>query len=502
MDPVQERADDSISPERRAAGNETIIEGQKKALELAVHGAPLSKILEVLVQTVEAQSSRDVLGSILILDSDRGRLLHGAAPSLPADYNAAIDGIAIGPSVGSCGTAAFTAQTVVVSDIQTDPRWSEFKGLAAQHGLRACWSTPISSSEGAVLGTFALYHRVVATPTERDREIVSLLGHTAALVLERGLHARRREAAEAALRASTEQQLARRAAMFEHAPAGIAVLRGEAHVFESANAVYTELVGGRQVVGKSLREALPELDGQGIVELLDGVRRTARPYIGRALRVMLARGDGGSLQEAFFDLVYQPVPDSDGRTDSILVVAFEVTELVAARLRAEASEEALKTFIDNLPELAWTARPDGHIDYYNRRWYEYTGTTLETMQGWGWERLHDPHLLPLVLERWRRSLATGEPFEMEFTLRGADGVARWFLTRVVPSRDPSGRIVRWFGTNTNIDAIKSSAALTEAMAEQSRETRQALLDMRRARERAEARVAELEAERPSRAGPR
>lgn len=491
------------SPEaRRAAGNEAVIEGQKRALELAVHGAPLSSVLDVIVRTVEAQSTSEVLGSILLLDGEGKHLLRGAAPSLPGEYNDAIHGITIGPTVGSCGTAAFTGKTVVVSDIQTDPLWTEFKDLAGQHGLRACWSTPIVSSEGTVLGTFALYHRIVATPTPRDREIVELLGHTAALVIERDRHARQREAAETALRIATERQIARIAAMFEHAPAGIAVLRGEDHVFEVENPGYRELVGGRPCLGKSVRQALPELEGQGFFELLDEVYRTGKPYVGRSQRVLLSRGAEGAVEEAFFDFVYQPVPGPDGRTDSILVVAFEVTGLVtarqeaeASRVRAEASEHGLKTFIDNLPELAWTALPDGHIDYYNRRWYEYTGTTFEEMQGWGWEKVHDPELLPKVVERWKHSLATGEPFEMEFTLRGADGIRRWFLTRVAPSRDSSGKIIRWFGTNTNIDEIKASLALTEAMAEQSRETQQALLEMRAAKDRAEERVALLESER-------
>jgi PAS domain S-box-containing protein len=490
------------SLERRAAGNETVIEGQKKALELAINGASLAEILDVLVRTVEAQSSASVVGSILLMDDEGKRLLHGAAPSLPAEYNAAINGIVIGPVVGSCGTAAFTASTVVVSDIQTDPLWAEFKDLAGKHGLRACWSTPIFSSQGAVLGTFALYHRSVATPTARDREIVTLLGHTAALVIERDANARRRAAAEAELRAATQRQLVRVATMFEHAPAAIAVLRGPDHVFEVANPRYSELVGPRPLIGKALRAALPELSGQGLFEILDNVRRTGEPYVGRSLRVLLSRRLDGPLEEAFFDFVYQPISDPDGRPESILVVAFEVTDLVKAKLdaeaayaRAEASEHGLKTFIENLPELAWTALPDGHIDYYNRRWYEYTGTTFEEMQGWGWEKIHDPQLLPKVVEKWKRSLATGEPFEMEFTLRGADGVARWFLTRVVPARDGSGKIVRWFGTNTNIDAIKAGVALAEAMAEQSRDTQQALLEMRAAKERAERRVAELEAER-------
>ena len=484
--------------QRRVADDETVIAGQKRALELALHGAPIGDILDVLVHTVETQSSNDILASVLLMDADGKHLKHGAAPSLPTAYNAAIDGIAIGPAVGSCGTAAFTGKIVVVSDIMTDPLWAEFKGLAGEHGLRACWSMPILSAQGEVLGTFALYHRTVATPTERDKEIVTLLAHTAGLIIERERHARERAETAAKLRVATDLQLARMAAMFEHAPAGIAVLRGPTHIFEVANPDYLKLARKTSVVGKTVREALPEIEGQGFFELLDTVFRTGTPVVGRAQPVTLDGGDG--LVQAYVDFVYQPIRDASGATDSILVVAFEVTELVkskleaeAARVRAEASEHGLKTFIDNLPELAWTALPDGHIDYYNRRWYEYTGTTFESMQGWGWDKVHDPVLLPKVVERWKHSLATGEPFEMEFTLRGADGIARWFLTRVAPSRDSSGKIVRWFGTNTNIDDIKAAQALSGAMAEQSREVQKSLLEMRLAKEHAERRVADLEA---------
>jgi PAS domain S-box-containing protein len=166
---------------------------------------------------------------------------------------------------------------------------------------------------------------------------------------------------------------------------------------------------------------------------------------------------------------------------------------VAARRRAELSERAFRTFIDNLPELAWTALPDGHIDYYNRRWYEYTGTTFEEMQGWGWQRVHDPALLPLVVERWKRSLETGEPFEMEFTLRSADGLPRWFLTRVSPMRDANGQVVRWFGTNTDIHELKAAQSLSMEMAAQSRETEALLLKMRGEKEHAELEVSRLRA---------
>lgn len=114
------------------------------------------------------------------------------------------------------------------------------------------------------------------------------------------------------------------------------------------------------------------------------------------------------------------------------------------------AEERFRTLADNIPTLCWMAGPDGSIFWYNSRWYDYTGTTFEQMQGWGWAQVHDPELLPEVETRWRHSLETGEPFEMTFPLKGADGVFRPFLTQVVPLRDEAGRIVRWFGTNANV----------------------------------------------------
>lgn len=166
---------------------------------------------------------------------------------------------------------------------------------------------------------------------------------------------------------------------------------------------------------------------------------------------------------------------------------------LAARARAEASEQSFRTFVDNLPDLAWMALPDGSIDFYNRRWYEYTGTTFEEMQGWGWETVHDPVMLPQVVERWKQSLATGEPFEMEFPLRSKTHQFRWFLTRVNPLRHRTGEIIRWFGTNTDIDDIRAARALADEMAEQSRDTAMRLIELRAQKDIAEQRVAELEA---------
>ena len=173
--------------------NEIIRAAHSKVLELAIGDSPLERTLGELIRIVESTSSTGVLGSILLLDQDGKHLRHGAAPSLPSEYIAAIDGEEIGPCAGSCGTAAFRGEPVFVTDIATDPLWAVYKAVALPLGFRSCWSTPIMTRGRQVLGTFAMYHREPREPTVRDLTLVDLVTQTAALVIDR-------ERAQAALR--------------------------------------------------------------------------------------------------------------------------------------------------------------------------------------------------------------------------------------------------------------------------------------------------------------
>ena len=153
-----------------------------------------------------------------------------------------------------------------------------------------------------------------------------------------------------------------------------------------------------------------------------------------------------------------PLRDAKGEIVEWFGAASDVTKRKEAEQALRDSEERFRTMADAIPQLAWVARADGYVFWYNRRWYEYTGSTPGEMEGWGWQSVHDPQVLPEVLQHWRRSIATGQPVDIEFPLRGADGQFRPFLTRVMPLKDRDGRVVLWFGTSTDIAELKEAQA--------------------------------------------
>ncbi|HJV33942.1 CheR family methyltransferase [Geomonas sp.] len=163
---------------------------------------------------------------------------------------------------------------------------------------------------------------------------------------------------------------------------------------------------------------------------------------------------------ADFLVTTSPLLDEEGRRSGSVHVAHDITQRKKTEEVLRRSEAEFRTLADAIPQLAWMAGADGWVYWYNQRWYEYTGASEEEHKGWGWQSMHDPELLPAVLERWRQSIATGEDFDMTFPLKGADGGYRSFLTRVLPVRDEQGRVSRWFGTSTDVtERIRGEQAL-------------------------------------------
>jgi PAS domain S-box-containing protein len=169
---------------------------EKRILEMVAKGNSLAEILDSLCRLVEAQAS-GVLASILLVEG--GHLRHGGAPSLPKSYTDAVNGKVIGPSAGSCGTAAYRGEPVIVEDIATDPLWADYRDLALPHGLRACWSAPVFSSQGNVIATFAMYYREPRRPTQRDQEVIDQITHLSGAAIQQKLVQEKLQRSEAYL---------------------------------------------------------------------------------------------------------------------------------------------------------------------------------------------------------------------------------------------------------------------------------------------------------------
>lgn len=173
-------------------------------------------------------------------------------------------------------------------------------------------------------------------------------------------------------------------------------------------------------------------------------------FVANELPILLDWDTNGEPYRKYLDFVYEPLFDANDSPDGLMCFGYEVTEQVLARQGFEEGEERFRTLADNIQNLAWMANPDGWIFWYNQRWYEYTGTTLEEMQGWGWERVHHPDHIERVVAFVQEAWQNGAPWELTFPLRGRDGQYRWVLTRAFPVRDQDRNVVRWVGTNTDI----------------------------------------------------
>ncbi|AYA37541.1 PAS domain S-box protein [Hymenobacter oligotrophus] len=145
-----------------------------------------------------------------------------------------------------------------------------------------------------------------------------------------------------------------------------------------------------------------------------------------------------------------PFTGPDGHIVQWFGTCTDVHEQHTLREQLQAREAQFRAISNSIPQLAWMTEPSGYIVWYNQRWYEYTGTTLEEMQGWGWEKVHHPEHYERVYRRWEQALQTGEPWQDVFPLRSRTGEYRWFLSQAAPLRDAAGNITRWFGTNTDI----------------------------------------------------
>ncbi len=168
----------------------------------------------------------------------------------------------------------------------------------------------------------------------------------------------------------------------------------------------------------------------------------------------------------WWDIAITPILDNVGHVYQLLATSRDITEQKQAEADLRESEERFRTLADNMSQFAWMADENGWIFWYNQRWFDYTGTTLEEMQGWGWQKVHHPEHVDRVVEHIRHCFETGQLWEDTFPLRGQDGQYRWFLSRAIPIRDQQGKVLRWFGTNTDITERQQAEQERDRLLEQ------------------------------------
>ncbi|KAB8038225.1 PAS domain S-box protein [Janthinobacterium aquaticum] len=263
---------------------------------------------------------------------------------------------------------------------------------------------------------------------------------------------------------------ARLAQMFEQAPGFMVMLNGPQHVFSLANRAYLELIGERELIGRSVAEALPEAADQGFVGLLDALYATGEPHTGTSVPFLIAATATAPERLSYVDFVYQPMRDDDGAIVGIFVQGSDVTARVQAEKLWREGESRFRVWAQAMPNQVWSADAQGQLDWFNQQVYNYSGAQPGSLNGDGWAAVVHPDDIVEAGTRWRTSVDSGQVFEAQYRIRRRDGQYRWHLIRALPIRSDDGAISSWIGTSTDIEDQKLTslklAHLNATLAEQ------------------------------------
>ena len=241
--------------------------------------------------------------------------------------------------------------------------------------------------------------------------------------------------------------------ILSEAPAIICILRGPEHVFELANEKYLQLVAYRNIIGKKVREALPEVENQGFLDILDNVYESGEPFIGKEIALDLYQRDG-SKHNSLLDFVYQPIRNDDGKVDGIFVHGIDVTEKVQNRKKLEDNQRELRNWIDTVPVIIWLTNDLGKGFYFNKNWYSYTGQTREESKGEGWLNLVHPEDREETKKRFLQAHEERKDYNAKYRLRNKEGDYRWVIDRGRAKYGTEGEYQGFIGSLTDVHEDK------------------------------------------------
>lgn len=244
-------------------------------------------------------------------------------------------------------------------------------------------------------------------------------------------------------------------------PVSMTILRGKDLVMELANEKSLEIWGKTkdQVINRPLSEGFPELVGQGFVTMLQVVFDKGQPFSAQEMPVTLVRH--GNPEQIYVTFIFEPLRNSEGEIEGVIGVGLDVSEQVMARRKIEESEKGLKELANALPQLVWVANANGDVTYYNDRVSEFAGAYKDNVGNWIWEGMVHPDDIYHTEKAWKKSVALGIIYQIEHRIRMGDNNYRWYLSRAIPQKDEEGKLIKWFGTATDIHSAKEQAAILE-----------------------------------------
>jgi formate hydrogenlyase transcriptional activator len=431
---------------------ESLLAAEKRTLEMMANGASLSEVLNDLCASIDAHSP-PVISMVCLLSGEW--LSPCAGPHVSATFKAAITPWRIGPDRASCGAAAFIKQRVIVPDISKDPRWpDDARDLARSHGFSAAWSEPLISKDGEVLGTFAMYYPEPRTPLSSDFELIDAAGHIARIAIE--LERSHLDLKKALVEIKSSEDRLRTIIDTIPAMAWSARSDGSAEFFNRRWLDYSGL-SAQEASDWGWTAAVHSEDRGRLTDYWQSLRASGGAG---EIEARLRRFDGAY---RWFLFRASPLRDESGNIVKWFGTNTDIEERKRVEEALRSNEQKLRLIVDTIPGMVCTLSAAGEVQLLNRQVLEYFGKTSEELENWATSDAVHPADLPRVIDGWRRSVETGQPYELELRQCRADGVYRWFHARALPTRDSEGRISGWYMLLTDVDDRKrNEAALAKA----------------------------------------
>jgi PAS domain S-box-containing protein len=356
-----------------------------------------------------------------------------------------------GRDISFCGHAILGNEILIVENAAEDERFRTNPLVENDPRIRFYAGQPLITSNGYKIGTLCTIDRYPKKLDEAQKRALSQLAKHAVHLIEVRLAKRRSEA---------DRDLSQ--AILDSTAEGIwgVNIDGTVSFINKQGLKIFGYTQEDQVIGKMSHKLFHHSHEDGSTYITEECPIFKGLHAGQPVYIesdVFWRADGSSFIGEYRS---QPL-NVNGKLHGAVVSFFDITDKVFARKKLEQSEIQFGVLANSIPQLAWMARADGFIYWYNQNWYDYTGTTPDQMKGWGWQVVHDPEILDDVMKKWSESIATGMPFMMEFPLKNRDGEFRWFITRASPVRDDKNKVVAWIGSNTDIHDQKQSIRALE-----------------------------------------